>query len=185
MTAASRLERAGCWRRRRRSAWCSSAVPIADRDPDVLLLGQGARPSRRPASRCAGTRPSSAIRAGWRRCGHSTCVALISSPPRWCWAASRPTACVRGSFRGRDWAEGNFMAPLIVPTIIVADRALSRLRQDRAAGLAGRPGPGAHGPERAAGHDGDGGGDPRASTRGSSRWPGALAPRGATPCSAR
>ena len=26
----------------------------------------------------------------------------------------------RGSFAGRDWAEGNFMAPLIVPTIIVA-----------------------------------------------------------------
>ena len=26
----------------------------------------------------------------------------------------------RGSFRGRDWVEGNFMAPLIVPTIIVA-----------------------------------------------------------------
>ena len=26
----------------------------------------------------------------------------------------------RGSFRGRDWAEGNFMAPLIIPTIIVS-----------------------------------------------------------------
>ena len=26
----------------------------------------------------------------------------------------------RGSFAGRDWAEGNFMAPLIVPTIISA-----------------------------------------------------------------
>ena len=26
----------------------------------------------------------------------------------------------RGTFKGRDWAEGNFMAPLIVPTIIVA-----------------------------------------------------------------
>jgi putative spermidine/putrescine transport system permease protein len=26
----------------------------------------------------------------------------------------------RGSFAGRDWAEGNFMAPLIVPTIIAA-----------------------------------------------------------------
>ena len=26
----------------------------------------------------------------------------------------------RGTFGGRDWAEGNFMAPLIVPTIIVA-----------------------------------------------------------------
>jgi ABC-type spermidine/putrescine transport system permease subunit II len=26
----------------------------------------------------------------------------------------------RGSFRGRDWAEGNFVAPLIIPTIIVS-----------------------------------------------------------------
>ena len=26
----------------------------------------------------------------------------------------------RSSFAGRDWAEGNFMAPLIVPTIIAA-----------------------------------------------------------------
>jgi ABC-type spermidine/putrescine transport system permease subunit II len=26
----------------------------------------------------------------------------------------------RGSFHGRDWAEGNFMAPLIIPTIIVS-----------------------------------------------------------------
>jgi ABC-type spermidine/putrescine transport system permease subunit II len=50
----------------------------------------------------------------------STLVALVSSVSRCCWAGWRPTACGRGSFAGRDWAEGNFMAPLIVPTIIVA-----------------------------------------------------------------
>src|SRR5260370_30603939 len=53
---------------------------------------------------------------------------------RWSWAALAALSSVaalvlgslaayglrRGSFAGRDWAEGNFMAPLIVPTIIAA-----------------------------------------------------------------
>ncbi len=50
----------------------------------------------------------------------STFVALISSIAALVLGSLAAYGLRRGSFAGRDWAEGNFMAPLIVPTIIVA-----------------------------------------------------------------
>src|SRR5204863_7505125 len=50
----------------------------------------------------------------------STSVALISSVAALLLGGLAAYGLRRGSFAGRDWAEGNFMAPLIVPTIIVA-----------------------------------------------------------------
>ncbi len=50
----------------------------------------------------------------------STLVALISSIAALVLGSLAAYGLRRGSFAGRDWAEGNFMAPLIVPTIIVA-----------------------------------------------------------------
>ena len=50
----------------------------------------------------------------------STLVALISSVVALLLGGLAAYGLRRGSFAGRDWAEGNFMAPLIVPTIIVA-----------------------------------------------------------------
>ena len=66
----------------------------------------------------------------------------------------------RGSFAGRDWAEGNFMAPLIVPTIIVAIALYLGLAK---IGLLGSSSAwsGPHRAQRAACHDGDGRGHPR------------------------
>src|SRR5436190_1997072 len=50
----------------------------------------------------------------------STIVAVISSVAALVLGGLAAYGLRRGSFAGRDWAEGNFMAPLIVPTIIVA-----------------------------------------------------------------
>jgi len=50
----------------------------------------------------------------------STLVALVSSVLALVLGSFAAYGLRRGSFAGRDWAEGNFMAPLIVPTIIVA-----------------------------------------------------------------
>ena len=50
----------------------------------------------------------------------STVVAVISSVVALVLGALAAYGLRRGSFKGRDWAEGNFMAPLIVPTIIAA-----------------------------------------------------------------
>src|SRR3954447_11368903 len=50
----------------------------------------------------------------------STFVALISSIVALVLGSFAAYGLRRGTFAGRDWAEGNFMAPLIVPTIIVA-----------------------------------------------------------------
>jgi ABC-type spermidine/putrescine transport system permease subunit II len=50
----------------------------------------------------------------------STIVAAISSVAALLLGGLAAYGLRRGTFRGRDWAEGNFMAPLIVPTIIVA-----------------------------------------------------------------
>lgn len=50
----------------------------------------------------------------------STVVALISSLAALLLGGLAAYGLRRGAFRGRDWAEGNFMAPLIVPTIISA-----------------------------------------------------------------
>ena len=50
----------------------------------------------------------------------STVVALISSVAALLLGGLAAYGLRRGDFRGRDWAEGNFMAPLIVPTIIAA-----------------------------------------------------------------
>ena len=50
----------------------------------------------------------------------STIVAVVSSMLALVLGGLAAYGLGRGSLRGRDWAEGNFMAPLIVPTIIVA-----------------------------------------------------------------
>ena len=50
----------------------------------------------------------------------STIVAAISSVIALLLGGLAAYGLRRGSFKGRDWAEGNFMAPLIVPTIIAA-----------------------------------------------------------------
>jgi putative spermidine/putrescine transport system permease protein len=50
----------------------------------------------------------------------STIVAILSSVAALVLGSLAAYGLRRGSFRGRDWAEGNFMSPLIVPTIIVA-----------------------------------------------------------------
>jgi ABC-type spermidine/putrescine transport system permease subunit II len=50
----------------------------------------------------------------------SVLVALVSSVAALLLGGLAAYGLRRGSFAGRDWAEGNFMAPLIVPTIIVA-----------------------------------------------------------------
>jgi ABC-type spermidine/putrescine transport system permease subunit II len=50
----------------------------------------------------------------------STTVAAISSVVALVLGGLAAYGLRRGTFRGRDWAEGNFMGPLIVPTIIVA-----------------------------------------------------------------
>lgn len=50
----------------------------------------------------------------------STIVALISSVAALLLGGLAAYGLRRGTFAGRDWAEGNFMGPLIVPTIIVA-----------------------------------------------------------------
>jgi ABC-type spermidine/putrescine transport system permease subunit II len=50
----------------------------------------------------------------------STVVAALSSVAALLLGGMAAYGLRRGTFRGRDWAEGNFMAPLIVPTIIVA-----------------------------------------------------------------
>jgi putative spermidine/putrescine transport system permease protein len=50
----------------------------------------------------------------------STIVAVLSSIAALVLGSLAAYGLRRGSFAGRDWAEGNFMAPLIVPTIIVA-----------------------------------------------------------------
>lgn len=50
----------------------------------------------------------------------STIVAVVSSILALVLGGLAAYGLRRGSFRGRDLAEGNFMAPLIVPTIIVA-----------------------------------------------------------------
>jgi putative spermidine/putrescine transport system permease protein len=50
----------------------------------------------------------------------STVVAVISSVLALVLGGLAAYGLRRGNFRGRDWAEGNFMAPLIVPTIIAA-----------------------------------------------------------------
>ncbi|MCA0302664.1 MAG: ABC transporter permease [Proteobacteria bacterium] len=50
----------------------------------------------------------------------STIVAVVSSLLALVLGGLAAYGLRRGSFRGRDLAEGNFMAPLIVPTIIVA-----------------------------------------------------------------
>ena len=50
----------------------------------------------------------------------STVVAALSSVAALLLGGLAAYGLRRGTFRGRDWAEGNFMGPLIVPTIIVA-----------------------------------------------------------------
>jgi putative spermidine/putrescine transport system permease protein len=50
----------------------------------------------------------------------STIVAAVSSVAALILGGLAAYGLRRGSFAGRDWAEGNFMAPLIVPTIIAA-----------------------------------------------------------------
>jgi ABC-type spermidine/putrescine transport system permease subunit II len=50
----------------------------------------------------------------------STVVALISSVAALLLGGLAAYGLRRGTFKGRDWVEGNFMAPLIVPTIIAA-----------------------------------------------------------------
>jgi ABC-type spermidine/putrescine transport system permease subunit II len=50
----------------------------------------------------------------------STVVAILSSLAALILGGLAAYGLRRGSFAGRDWAEGNFMAPLIVPTIIVS-----------------------------------------------------------------
>jgi putative spermidine/putrescine transport system permease protein len=50
----------------------------------------------------------------------STAVALLSSAAALVLGGLAAYGLRRGTFAGRDWAEGNFMAPLIVPTIIVS-----------------------------------------------------------------
>ena len=50
----------------------------------------------------------------------STIVAVLSSIAALVLGSLAAYGLRRGRFAGRDWAEGNFMAPLIVPTIIVA-----------------------------------------------------------------
>ena len=50
----------------------------------------------------------------------STGVALISSVAALLLGGLAAYGLRRGSFASRDWVEGNFMAPLIMPTIIVA-----------------------------------------------------------------
>ena len=50
----------------------------------------------------------------------STAVAVLSSIAALVLGSLAAYGLRRGSFAGRDWAEGNFMAPLIVPTIIAA-----------------------------------------------------------------
>ena len=50
----------------------------------------------------------------------STLVALVASVAALLLGGLAAYGLRRGSFAGRDWAEGNFMSPLIVPTIIVA-----------------------------------------------------------------
>jgi ABC-type spermidine/putrescine transport system permease subunit II len=50
----------------------------------------------------------------------STLVAVVSSIAALVLGGLAAYGLRRGTFAGRDWAEGNFMAPLIVPTIIVA-----------------------------------------------------------------
>ena len=50
----------------------------------------------------------------------SMIVALLSSIAALVLGSLAAYGLRRGSFAGRDWAEGNFMAPLIVPTIIAA-----------------------------------------------------------------
>ena len=50
----------------------------------------------------------------------SVIVAVVSSFTALVLGSLAAYGLRRGSFRGRDWAEGNFMSPLIVPPIIVA-----------------------------------------------------------------
>ena len=50
----------------------------------------------------------------------STFVAAVSSVGSLVLGGLAAYGLRRGTFRGRDWAEGDFMAPLIVPTIISA-----------------------------------------------------------------
>jgi len=50
----------------------------------------------------------------------STIVAVVSSVAALLLGGLAAYGLRRGTFKGRDWAEGNFMAPLIVPTIIAA-----------------------------------------------------------------
>jgi len=50
----------------------------------------------------------------------STFIAVVSSFGSLLLGGFAAYGLRRGSFAGRDWAEGNFMSPLIVPTIIVA-----------------------------------------------------------------
>ncbi len=50
----------------------------------------------------------------------STLVAVLSSVAALLLGGLAAYGLRRGRFAGRDWAEGNFMAPLIVPTIIAA-----------------------------------------------------------------
>ena len=50
----------------------------------------------------------------------STFVAVVSSVGSLLLGGLAAYGLRRGTFLGRDWAEGNFMAPLIVPTIISA-----------------------------------------------------------------
>ena len=50
----------------------------------------------------------------------STVVAVLSSIAALVLGSLAAYGLRRGTFAGRDWAEGNFMAPLIVPTIIAA-----------------------------------------------------------------
>ena len=50
----------------------------------------------------------------------SAVVAIVSSIAALVLGGLSAYGLRRGTFAGRDWAEGNFMAPLIVPTIIVA-----------------------------------------------------------------
>jgi len=60
----------------------------------------------------------------------STVVAVVSSVAALLLGGLAAYGLRRGTFKGRDWAEGNFMAPLIVPTIIAAialDLGLARV----------------------------------------------------------